>query len=505
MNDTNELPQSVESEQRVLGALFLEGAAALKEIPDLTASDFYRQDHKVLFATITDLIQEGKPVDLVTVTEKAKERGQLDTVGGIAYITATSNSVPTAANIKYHADIIKDKAIRRGVIQQAKEIASKATDNTITLNDTISELATFTNRTQRQQAGEYKTLLEQVTHGEDTKAFYDNVGDNFKRYATGIPTLDTALNGGIGKLCFIGALSSLGKTTLALQIANNIARAGTGVLYFALEQTSLDLIPKAISRLTFEHDSENPVSVDELLHPEYLPLKKRQNLEYAIKIYDKEIVPRTRFINRGTDTITIETVKTCITQYYDSYGVYPLVVLDYIQIMGATNERQNDRERIKSICHELQTLAIEFKIPIIGICSLNRDSYNSPMSMTSFKEAGEIEYSSDILLGLQPAGIMESDGKPAGVSANKRIVSACIHSDEPRKMQIVILKNRGTRPGKPANVLFNAKYNAFVATQEDFTAITEDTKKPKSKSELLKQKREQEQQTAFESFGEVVK
>ena len=300
-----------------------------------------------------------------------------------------------------------------------------------------------------------------------------------KEIPTGFSELDKMLDGGLYPgLYVIGAISSLGKTTLALQIADQIAESGRGVLIFSLEMSRNELIAKSLSRLTFKTDMERNGSCENAKTTRGILRGKFSGFENevfmaAMEEYSK--YGRNIHISEGIGNIGVPEIVDKVREYMRfNDGEPPLVVIDYLQILAPADIRSTDKQNTDKAVLELKRLSRDCEVPVIAVSSFNRENYYQPVSMASFKESGAIEYSSDVLIGLQYAGwdyreneresdrqkrlrelleMMEQNGKSAEEAGGV----------DGRVIQLKILKHRNGRKGN-VYLEFVAKYNYFKST-----------------------------------------
>ena len=302
-------------------------------------------------------------------------------------------------------------------------------------------------------------------------------------YSTGFKELDKLLDGGIyqGGLYFIGAISSLGKTTFALQIADNIAKAGHDVLIFSLEMDDRELMSKSISRYSFLKAKEwgTPEKAKTTrgimtgsLYKYYDQTEKKLIME-SIAAYGK--TAEHIYISVGVGNIGVKEITERIKQHIRIIGSPPIVLIDYLQIIAPADIRATDKQNIDKEVLELKRLARDTNTAVIGISSFNRQSYTEPVSMASFKESGAIEYSSDVLIGLQYYGMDFISGE-AEKSRNKRIrdiidgYEARAREGQDEQIQVKILKNRNGRKGNCV-LDFYPKFNYFEDTTKDIEEL----------------------------------
>lgn len=302
---------------------------------------------------------------------------------------------------------------------------------------------------------------------------------------TGFAALDKLLDGGLYPgLYVIGAVSSLGKTSLCIQMADQIARAGRPVLYFSLEMSKDEIISKSISRLTFIDSRFRRLNVDNreakttrgiLVGSLYEGYSKSEIdlIESCIKEYGS--FSQRLFIYEGVGEINSVAIARTLKEFVTATGLYPVVIVDYLQIIAPKDPRLSDKQNIDQSVLDLKRLSIDYSIPVIGISSFNRENYTNPVDYSSFKESGAIEYSSDVLLGLQLSGMGELP-EEKGARANKARELRDKAKEEGRQgrhqdLELKILKNRN---GVSASLelMFYPKFNFFVA-KEDFQKKSE--------------------------------
>ena len=330
-------------------------------------------------------------------------------------------------------------------------------------------------------------------------------------YSTGFSNLDELIDGGLrAGLYTIGAISSLGKTTFVLQIADYVAKCGYDVLYFSLEMARREIMAKSISRET--------MAIDELQTGEHKNAKTTLGILTG-KRYDKyskdenELIKSAvdaysqyadhLYIYEGVGNIGVTQIRACIEQhrqYAEETGRRPLVVVDYIQILAPYTDEDNpgrnytDKQTVDKNVLELKRMSRDYDIPIVGISSFNRENYTEPVNMAAFKESGAIEYSADVLIGLQYKGMdykeitkTDKDGNSREVRESDqdhrarvtRLVKDNIEkakNGEAQLLEVKILKNRNGSKGA-ATLDFYPMFNRFVedtGSTSDALYFTED-------------------------------
>lgn len=329
------------------------------------------------------------------------------------------------------------------------------------------------------------------------QAFMDNIKKSSRApvYETGFENLDKALDGGLySGLYFIGAVSSLGKTTFCLQIADNLAKAGHDVLIFSLEMARAELMSKSISRETYiintaqGGDQRNAKTTRGIMTGKKYSLystAERQLIEAAISEYGTYSTHI--FIFEGVGNIGAAEIRKETEKHIRITGKKPIVIIDYLQIMSPADARSTDKQNTDKGVLELKRTSRDLDLPIIGISSFNRDNYKEPVNLASFKESGSIEYSSDVLIGLQYLGMdyMEGEGGEKDKKRAERIRKLLKENEEkgkkgePQQVQVKILKNRNGSKGE-AILDFIPMFNYF----SESTATSEQVKQEIRQTEL---------------------
>jgi len=275
---------------------------------------------------------------------------------------------------------------------------------------------------------------------------------------TGFSKLDAVLDGGLYEgLYIVGAISSLGKTTLVLQIADQIAQAGTDVLIFSLEMARTELMSKSISRLTLLdvlqnngalQDAKTTRGITTGSRYKYYSDREQELITRAITAYGE--YAGNIFIHEGIGDIGTAKVREEIQKHILFTGKKPVVLIDYIQILAPADIRATDKQNTDKAVLELKRISRDFKLPVIGVSSVNRASYNSKVSMEMLKESGSLEFGSDVIFGLQLKGVGTS-GFDVNTAKNKN----------PREVELVILKNRNGSTGGTQSFEYYPMFNYF--------------------------------------------
>ncbi len=284
---------------------------------------------------------------------------------------------------------------------------------------------------------------------------------NTPAISTGFYNLDNILDGGLYEgLYILGAISSLGKTTLALQLADNLAKTGQDVLIFSLEMARSELIAKSISRLTYllaDNKADAKTTRGITAGARYAGYSKIEKALINKAIGQYKDYAQHIYIHEGIGNIGAEKVKEVVRQHIAITGSKPVVILDYIQILAPYDMRSTDKQNTDKAVLELKRLSRDFKITVLGISSFNRDSYKAggginqgKVSMTDYKESGALEYSADVLLGLEfaSAGSKEYDER----TEKKK---------DPRQIRLVVLKNRNGKAWESCSFDYFPLFNYY--------------------------------------------
>ncbi len=294
--------------------------------------------------------------------------------------------------------------------------------------------------------------------------FIDGIADsvNTPSISTGFYLLDKELEGGLYEgLYVVGAISSLGKTTLITQIADQIAQARQDVLIVSLEMARSELMAKSISRHTAievlntsDRDMKNAkTSRGITTGKRYANYSETEKELINSAIHEYSTYADKLYIKEGVGNIGAQQVREYVEEHRAFTGKVPVVIIDYLQILAPYNDRATDKQNTDKAVLELKRISRDFKTPVIGISSFNRENYKNAVSMVAFKESGAIEYSSDVLIGLQLKGAGEDIKKEDDVQEALR--------RNPREIELVILKNRNGRTGGKIEFDYYPMFNYF--------------------------------------------
>jgi replicative DNA helicase len=366
-------PHSLEAEQSVLGGLMLDNDAADKIGDVLGAEDFYGDGHRIVYRHVAQLIAEGKPADVVTVSEALASTQKLDYVGGLAYLGALAQNVPTAANIRHYANIVRERSILRQLAATATDIAESAFNPLgrsakMVLDEAEAKVLHIAEQGSRGSRNfqEIGKLLATVVERIETLYNRDDPSD-----VTGVPTgfsdLDRMTSGfQPGDLIVVAGRPSMGKTALALNFGENVAlNTGMPVAVFSMEMGATQLAMRLIG------------SVGKLdqhkLRTGRLGPEDWDKLSTALGRLNEAPI-----LIDETPALNAIEVRSRARRLMKQYGKLGLVIVDYLQLMQATTQGENRATEISEISRSMKSLAKELNVPVIACSQLNRSLEQRP-------------------------------------------------------------------------------------------------------------------------------
>jgi len=382
-------PQNLEAEQSVLGGILLDNKAlnAAQEI--LSPEDFYSDAHKKIFIAMQELTDRGEPVDLITLSDRLRDKKELDRVGGAAYLATLVDTVPSAANITYYAMIVREKAILRNLISTATEILTRSYEQASEVDDILDEAEhSIFEISQHKIRRSFYPMKEIIKDSFRTiERLYDS-----KELITGVPTgFDKfdELTSGLQRsdLIIIAGRPSMGKTAFALNIACHAAvEAKIPVAIFSLEMSKEQIAMRLLSS-TAKVDSQR-------IRKGFLGETDWPKLTNAAGVLSEAPI----FID-DTPAITVLEMKAKSRRLKAEHGL-GLVIIDYLQLMRGSGYKESREQEISEISRSLKALAKELDVPVIALSQLNRkveDRTNRRPQMADLRESGAIEQDADVI------------------------------------------------------------------------------------------------------------
>jgi len=385
-------PQSVEAEMSILGGILLENEAINRVLDILVPEDFYRESHRKIVKAMIELNEHREPCDLITLTTVLKKRGELEEVGGGAYLATLVDFVPTAANIAYYARIVKEKAIARNLISAATEIVTDGYDEQ-------SEIEQLLDKAQKTifEISENRLKTPYFQLSAILKDTIRHIGELYEKkdHTTGVPTgfidLDEKTAGfQRSDLIIIAGRPSMGKTAFALNIAqyaSMYAEPRCPVAVFSLEMSKEQLVTRLLC-------SEARVDASRLRTGNLLEGEWEKIMHGAEKLFEAQL-----FID-DTPAISVLEMRAKARRLKAEHGI-GMIVVDYLQLMRGGGSPESRQQEISEISRSLKALAKELSLPVVALSQLNRGlesrTDKRPM-MSDLRESGAIEQDADVIM-----------------------------------------------------------------------------------------------------------
>ncbi|MEG0025842.1 MAG: replicative DNA helicase [Bacilli bacterium] len=387
------MPHNVEAEQSVIGAMFLSKIALEKSLENLTSDLFYLDSHNKIFQTINDLVENGIPIDITTVTAKLKDKKWLKIIGDVEYLTEIINSVPSARNINEYIKIVDEKATLRRLIEESLAIANAGFDTSNNFNEVLdnAEKKIF-NIAKTRKGTEFRTIQDVLSKTQqDLEKLSKNKGE-ITGTATGFYDIDKITSGlHSNELVIIASRPAMGKTAFALNIATNIAiNNNQTVAIFNMEMGAEQLATRMLSSVG--QIEGNKLKTGRLEHNDWKRINEAISRLGEAKMYIDD-----------TPGMTISEIRAKCRRLASSDHGLGIIIIDYLQlIQGSALYSGNRQQEVSEISRSLKTLAMELSIPIIALSQLSRtaDSRGKedrrPM-LSDLRESGAIEQDADIV------------------------------------------------------------------------------------------------------------
>ncbi|SDP45919.1 replicative DNA helicase [Selenomonas ruminantium] len=428
-------PQNIEAEQAVLGAMLIKKEAIIEVQEILRPDDFYRETHRIIYEAMIRLQNNDEAVDLVTLTEELRKTDMLDKVGGLGFITQLANIVATAANVSYHAKIVKEKAELRNLINVATEIAGKAYEDSDEVENIMDEaekkiLAVAS----RQGGGAFESMKNIVLRTfERINVLYESKG-GLTGLSSGFKDLDR-LTAGLQKsdLILVAARPSMGKTAFTLNIASYVGLHGGSVAFFSLEMSKEQLMQRMLC-------SEGGIDASKLRTGQLDEVEWNKLVGVADKMSRAPI-----YID-DTAGITVMELRSKARRLKAEHGL-DLIIIDYLQLMQgrASKNSDNRQQEISEISRSLKALARELDVPVIALSQLSRSvesrQIKKPM-LSDLRESGSLEQDADIVMFLYREDYYDKD------TENKNIT------------EIIVAKHRNG-PVDSVQLFFQKEFTKF--------------------------------------------
>lgn len=430
-------PQNIEAEQSILGAILLDNDALSKVLEVLSPEDFYRESHRKIFDAMIELFEKNEAVDLITVTDSLKRSNELDTVGGVTYLSGLVNQIPTSANVRYHSKIVKEKALLRALLRSATEIAAKVYESPMEADEMVdyAEKTIFDISDKRTKTSFFtlkdviKSSFEMIEHLYDKKEAVTGIPSGFRdldELTTGFQPSD---------LIVIGGRPSMGKTALGLNIAQHVGlEMKEPVAVFSLEMSKEQLAMRMLCSEAMV-DSNN-------VRKGFIRKEDWHRLTSAAgKLAEAPI-----FIDDSSSTTVLE-MRAKARRLKMEHGGLSLVIVDYLQLMRGRGNFERREQEISEISRSLKGLAKELRVPVIALSQLNRgveQRHDRRPTLADLRESGAIEQDADVIIFLYRDKVYSKESSS--------------HED---KAEVIIAKQRNG-PTKTVHLTFLSHCTRFV-------------------------------------------
>ena len=429
-------PQDVAAEQSVLGGMMLSKDAIADVVEVLRGTDFYRPNHESVFDAVTDLYGRGEPADAVTVAAELNRRGDLGRVGGAAYLHTLIASVPTAANAGYYAEIVRERAVLRRLVEAGTRIvqmgyAAGGGDVDGIVDSAQAEVYKVT---ERRSSEDYLPIADIIEGTIDEIEASSHRGEGMVGVPTGFADLDQLTNGlHAGQMIVIAARPAIGKSTVGLDIARSAAiKNGLPAVVFSLEMSRNEITMRLLS-------AEATVS---LQHMRKGTMREEDWTRLARTMGKVSEAPL--FIDDSPNMSLMEIRSKC-RRLKQRHGL-KLVVIDYLQLMSSGKRVESRQQEVSEFSRALKLLAKELEVPVIAISQLNRgpeQRTDKRPAMSDLRESGSIEQDADMVILLHREDAYERESPRAG------------------EADLIVAKHRNG-PTDTITVAFQGHYSRFV-------------------------------------------
>ncbi|QWF35658.1 replicative DNA helicase [Latilactobacillus curvatus] len=449
-------PQNNEAEQAVLGAVFISGDALVEAMEYVTADDFYRKAHRLIFKTMVELNERGEGIDAVTLKSALDAQNQLEDIGGIGYLAELAEAVPTAANVVYYAKIVSEKAMLRRLIQTAQNIVAKgyAQDEDVTdILDTAEK--EIMDVSERQNKAGFKSISDVLTSSiEQIDKLYQNEED-ITGLSTGYRDLDK-ITAGLheDELIILAARPGVGKTAFVLNIAQNIGtKTNENIAIFSLEMGAEQLVNRMLC-------AEGSIDAN------HLRTGQLDELEWQNLIVAMGSLSKANIYIDDTPGVKMAEIRAKCRRLAKEKGGVGLIVIDYLQLIEGSGQ-ENRQQEVSAISRQLKKLAKELRVPVIALSQLSRgveQRQDKRPVLSDIRESGSIEQDADIVAFLYRDDYYRDEPGEDGddFGGGNPPAPAPQQSDDADvgEVEVIIEKNRAGARGT-VKLLFVKTFNKF--------------------------------------------
>ena len=407
-------PHSVEAEQSLLGGLLIDNSALDQVADTISSKDFYRQDHRQIFIHIINLINSSNPADVITVAESLEKNSELTSAGGIAYLGSLAENMPSVANIRGYAKIIRDNSILRNLITVGSDIVEgaflpKGKDAQQLLDEMEAKLfAIAESESNRLGYKDFQSVIAQVVRDLEERGQNPGTVTGLSTGFTDLDNLTTGLHG--GELIIVAGRPSMGKTALAMNIAEACGvDQNKAVAIFSMEMGSEQIVTRLLGAVS-------------KVNQQKMRTGKMDDDDWA-KIADGlgRLNEAPLFIDEGSALNSYELRARARRLHRSTEGGLGLIVVDYIQLMSALGGQQGENRatEISEISRSLKSLAKELNVPVVALSQLNRNVDSRPdkrPQMSDLRESGAIEQDADVIMFIYRDEVYNPESADKGIA-----------------------------------------------------------------------------------------
>ncbi|SCC07958.1 replicative DNA helicase [Weissella bombi] len=457
MADQNEgvplqVPQDVEAEQAVLGSILLatDPQDLLADIMTVLApDDFYRTAHRLIYTAILSLDETQRAIDILTITDELDKDNQVENVGGMAYLTELASSVPVAGNAMYYARIVRERSVRRNMIDTLQNSLTQTYEGSDSVDDAVADLSTKLDLINSgEKSADFKNIADVVNKSFEEIEENSRTEDTVTGLASGFPALDNLTTGfHDGEMIIIAARPAVGKTAFVLNIAQKVAVADPKlpVVIFSLEMPDTSLVNRMLA-------------AEGNINSQHMRTGKLEPEEWDSLVVATDSLAKTNIYIDDTPGIKVTDIRSKLRRLYKREGQLGLVIIDYLQLIEGTRNEGRQQE-VSAISRAIKMMAMEMNVPIIALSQLSRSveqrQDKRPM-LSDIRESGSIEQDADIVAFLYRDDYYEKSNDDGDNQNDPR--------DEEQQdigeIEVILEKNRSGARGT-ARLLFVKSYNKF--------------------------------------------
>ena len=386
------MPHSIEAEQSVIGAMIMDRDAVTVASEMLNVEDFYQKQYGILFEAMTELYSEGKPIDLITLQNRLKEKDVPPEISSLEFVRDMITTVPTSANVKYYAEIVSEKALLRRLIKVNEDIAAECYAGKERVEDILEDTEKQIFQVlQRRSSDDFVPIKEVVLNALDKIEAASRSKGSVTGMATGFIDLDYKTSGfQPSDLILIAARPSMGKTAFVLNIAEYMAfRSNETVAIFSLEMSKEQLVNRLFA-------------LESRVDSQILRTGNLSDRDWANLIEAAGTIGRSNLIIDDTPGISVAELRSKCRKFKLEHNL-GIIMIDYLQLMQGSRRSESRQQEISDISRSLKELARELQVPVVALSQLSRAVEQRPdhrPMLSDLRESGAIEQDADVVMFL---------------------------------------------------------------------------------------------------------